>query len=56
MQRRINDEEVKIIAANPDASRSLPRYCRSADNLEQQFACAEYLVEKGRAYFATENL
>lgn len=26
------------------------------DSLEEQFACAEYLVEEGRAFFDTENL
>ncbi len=27
-----------------------------ADNLEEQFACAEYLVEEERAFFDTVNL
>jgi hypothetical protein len=44
------------LAGNPDANTSLPRYCRWADNLEEQFACAEQLVEEGRAFFDTDNL
>jgi hypothetical protein len=48
--------ELEKLAANPDANTSLPRYCRWADNLEEQFACAEHLVEEGRAFFDTENL
>jgi hypothetical protein len=48
--------ELEELASNPDANKSLPRYCRWADNLEEQFACAEHLVEEGRAFFDTENL
>ena len=48
--------ELEELAGDPDASTSLPRYCRWADNLEEQFACAEHLVEEGRAFFDTENL
>ena len=48
--------ELEELAANPNANTSLPRYCRWADNLEEQFACAEHLVEEGRAFFDTENL
>jgi hypothetical protein len=44
------------LTGNPDANTSLPRYCRWADNLEEQFACAEQLVEEGRAFFDTDNL
>jgi hypothetical protein len=47
--------ELEELAANPDASPSLTRYCRWADKLEEQFAGAEYLVEEGRAFFDTEN-
>ncbi|MFQ5760685.1 MAG: hypothetical protein ACE5HM_06895, partial [Acidiferrobacterales bacterium] len=31
-------------------------YCRWADNLDDQFACAEQLVKEGRAFFNTENV
>ena len=48
--------ELEELAGNPDANPSLTRYCRWADNLEEQFACAEHLVEEGRAFFDTENL
>ena len=48
--------ELEELASNPDANPSLPRYCRWADNLEEQFGCAEHLVEEGRAFFHTENL
>jgi len=48
--------ELEELAGDPGASTSLPRYCRWADNLEEQFACAEHLVEEGRAFFDTENL
>ncbi len=48
--------ELKELAGDPDASPSLSHYCRWADNLEGQFACAEYLGEEGRAFFDTENL
>ena len=48
--------ELEELAGDPDASTSLPRYCRWADNLEEQFACAEYLVEDERAFFDIENL
>jgi hypothetical protein len=48
--------ELEELASNPDANTSLPRYCRWADNLEDQFACAEQLVEEGRAFFDKENL
>jgi hypothetical protein len=44
------------LAGNPDAKTSLPRYCRWADGLEEQFACAEQLVEEGRSFFSAENL
>ena len=48
--------ELEELAGNPDANPSLNRYCRWADSLEEQFACAEHLVEEGRAFFDTENL
>ena len=48
--------ELEELAANPEANTSLPRYCRWADNLEEQFACAEHLVEEGWIFFDTENL
>ena len=48
--------ELEELAGNPDANPSLTRYCRWADDLEEQFACAEWLVEEGRAFFDTENL
>ena len=48
--------ELEELAGNPDANPSLTPYCRWADNLEEQFACAEHLVEEGRAFFDTENL
>jgi hypothetical protein len=48
--------ELEELVGNPDANPSLTRYCRWADNLEEQFACAEHLVEEGRAFFDTENL
>ena len=48
--------ELEELAGNPDANTSLPRYCRWADNLEDQFTCAERLVEEGRAFFDKENL
>ena len=48
--------ELEELTGDPDASTSLPRYCRWADNLEEQFACAEHLVEEGRAFFDIENL
>jgi len=51
-----NKNDNAILAGNPDANTSLPRYCRWADNLEEQFACAEQLVEEGRAFFDTDNL
>ncbi len=48
--------ELEELAGNPDASTLLPHYCRWVDNLEEQFACAEKLVEEGRVIFGTENL
>ncbi len=48
--------ELEELAGNPDANTSLPRYCRWADNLEDQFTCAEHLVDEGRAFFDTEIL
>jgi hypothetical protein len=48
--------ELEELAGNPEANTSLPRYCRWADNLEDQFTCAERLVEEGRAFFEKENL
>jgi hypothetical protein len=42
--------ELEELAGNPDANPSLTCYCRWADNLEEQFACAEHLVEEGRAF------
>ncbi len=48
--------ELAELAADPGANPSLTRYCQWADSLEGQFACAEYLVEEGRAFFDTENL
>ncbi len=48
--------ELEELAGDPGTNTSLPRYCRWADNLEEQFACAEHLVEEGRAFFDTENL
>jgi NAD-dependent SIR2 family protein deacetylase len=41
---------------DPEANPSLASYCRWADRLEEQFACAEHLVEEGRAFFDHENL
>ncbi len=48
--------ELEELAGDPDANPSLTRYCQWADSLEDQFACAEYLVAEGRAFFDTENL
>jgi len=48
--------ELEELAGNPDANPSLTRYSQWADSLEEQFACAEYLVEEGRVFFDTENL
>jgi hypothetical protein len=48
--------ELEELAANLGANTSLPRYCLWADNLEEQFARAEHLVEEGRAFFDTDNL
>ncbi len=42
-------------AENPGSNPSLAAYCRWADNLDDQFACAEYLVKAGRAFFNTGN-
>ncbi len=39
-----------------DSTRSLVSFCRWADSLEDQFACSEYLVEEGRAFFNAKNL
>lgn len=36
--------ELEELAGDPDANPSLTRYCQWADSLEEQFACAEYLV------------
>ncbi len=44
------------LAGDPDANPSLTRYCKWADSLDEQFACADYLVAEGRAFFDTENL
>ncbi len=41
---------------DPEANPLLAGYCQWADNLEAQFACAEHLVEEGRAFFGKENL
>ena len=48
--------ELEELAGNPEANTSLPRYCRWADNLEEQFACAKQLVEEGQAFFDKGNL
>ncbi len=48
--------ELEDLVRNPGVNTSLPRYCRWADNLEEQFACVEQLVEEGRAFFDKENL
>lgn len=44
------------LAGDPGANPTLTRYCKWADGLEDQFACAAYLVEEGRTFFDTENL
>jgi hypothetical protein len=41
---------------DPEANPSLASYCQWADRLEEQFACAEHLVEEGKAFFDRENL
>ena len=48
--------ELEKLAGDPDANPSLTRYCKWADSLEEQFACADYLVAEGRAFFDRENL
>ncbi len=48
--------ELEKLAGDPDKNPSLTRYCQWADGLEEQFACAGYLVAEGRAFFETENL
>lgn len=35
---------------------SLSRYCQWADDLENQFSCAERLIEAGQAFFRPENM
>lgn len=49
-------KELEELAGDPDANPSLTSYCKWADSLEEQFACAEYLVEEGRKFFTKENL
>lgn len=41
---------------DPEENPLLASYCQWADSLEAQFACAEQLVEEGRAFFDPENL
>lgn len=48
--------EMKGLADDPDANSSLTSHCKWVDGLEEQFACAEYLVEEGRAFFDIENM
>lgn len=49
-------KELEGLASDPVENPLLTRYCQWADSLEEQFACAEYLVEEGRAFFDAENL
>ncbi len=50
--------QLEEVAENqdPDSNPSLAVYCRWEDGLENQFDCAEYLIEEGRAFFNTVNL
>lgn len=47
---------IEELVDNYDVNTSLTSHCKWADNLEEQFACAEFLVEEGRAFFDAENL
>ncbi len=48
--------KMEELVDNYDVNTSLTSHCKWVDNLEEQFTCAEYLVEEGRAFFDTENL
>ncbi|MCF6256121.1 MAG: hypothetical protein L3K25_07440 [Gammaproteobacteria bacterium] len=47
---------IEELVDNYDVNTSLISQCKWADNLEEQFTCAELLVEEGRAFFDAENL
>ncbi|GMQ87482.1 MAG: hypothetical protein BMS9Abin08_0686 [Gammaproteobacteria bacterium] len=55
IQRIMTDKEVKksVPVFHVEENITLGTW---ADNLEAQFACAEQLVEEGRAFFDPENL
>lgn len=48
--------ELKKIADNPDEISSLTRYCKWADDLDEQFVIVEKLIEEGQLFFTTWNL
>ena len=49
-------KQLEAYAESPDSNPSLAVYCRWADRLDEQFACAEFLVDEGRAFFKRANL
>jgi len=48
--------KIEELVDNFDAKSSLTSQCKWVDNLEEQFACAELLIEEGRVFFDAENL
>ncbi|MCK5649384.1 MAG: hypothetical protein KAI22_10940 [Gammaproteobacteria bacterium] len=48
--------ELKKLADNPDEISSLTRYCKWADNLDEQFVIVEKLIKEGQLFFTTWNL
>ncbi len=48
--------QLEEYAENEDSNPALATYCKWADSLNDQFTCAEYLVEEGQAFFNTMNL
>lgn len=49
-------KQLEKYASNSDSNSSLAALCQWADGLEDQFDCAEHLLQAGRAFFKTENL
>ena len=49
-------KELEVIIESPESIRSLARFCKWADKVDDHFALAETLVDEGRLFFKDANM
>jgi hypothetical protein len=49
-------KELEVLIASPESTRSLSRFCKWSDEIEDHFTLAESLVDDGRLFFKSANI